>query len=92
VAGVFQQILKAFFKTFLREGIVNSSTQKAIKIYQTDGNYPGFYRNFVGHSDNGRSSLRLANTFSLKIVSIKLDDTRISAGDSICCQALLFAW
>jgi hypothetical protein len=47
-------------KTFLREGIVNSSTQKAIKIYQTDGNYPGFYRNFVGHSDNGRSSLRLA--------------------------------
>ncbi|SSC08962.1 RHS repeat-associated core domain-containing protein [bacterium endosymbiont of Bathymodiolus sp. 5 South] len=70
-------------KTFLREGIVNSSTQKAIKIYQTDGNYPGFYRNFVGHSDNGRSSLRLANTFSLKIVSIKLDDTRISAGDSI---------
>jgi uncharacterized protein (AIM24 family) len=38
---------------------------------------------FVGSSDNGRSSLRLANTFSLKIVSIKLDDTRISAGDSI---------
>jgi hypothetical protein len=51
-------------------------------IYRTDGNYLGFYRNFVGRSDNGRSSLRLANTFSLKITSIKLDDTRISAGDS----------
>jgi hypothetical protein len=51
-------------KTFLREGIVNPSTQKAIKIYRTDGNYLGFYRNFVGRSDNGRSSLRLANTFS----------------------------
>jgi hypothetical protein len=63
VAGVFQQILKAFLvlniaisyqylgmtkivgalnmlpKTFLREGIVNPSTQKAIKIYRTDGNW-----------------------------------------------------
>jgi hypothetical protein len=58
-----------------REGIVNSSTQKAIKIYQTDGNYPGFYRNFVGHSDNGRSSLRLANAFKSEVqfLSLKFD-------------------
>jgi hypothetical protein len=56
---------------------------KAIEIYKADGDYPKFYRNFVGNSDNGRSSLRLANTFSLKINSIKLDDTRISAGDNV---------
>jgi uncharacterized protein (AIM24 family) len=36
-----------------------------------------------GGSNNGRSSLRIANTFSLKIVSIKLDDTNISIDDSV---------
>jgi hypothetical protein len=56
-------------KTFLREGISNPSTKKAIEIYRADGNHPKFYRNFVGSSDNGRSSLRIANTFSLEIVS-----------------------
>ncbi|VVH58594.1 hypothetical protein BSPCLSOX_739 [uncultured Gammaproteobacteria bacterium] len=70
-------------QTFLREGISNTSAKEAIEIYKADGDYPKFYRNFVGNSDNGRSSLRLANTFSLKITSIKLDDTRISAGDSV---------
>jgi hypothetical protein len=29
-------------KTFLREGIVNPSTEEAIKIYRADGNYPKF--------------------------------------------------
>jgi hypothetical protein len=38
------------------------------EIYRADGNYPKFYRNFVGSSDNGRSSLRITNTFSLEIV------------------------
>ncbi|VVM27394.1 hypothetical protein BSPWISOXPB_10366 [uncultured Gammaproteobacteria bacterium] len=62
-------------KTFLREGISNPSTKKAIEIYRADGNYPKFYRNFVGSSDNGRSSLRIANTFSLEIVSIKMSSS-----------------
>ncbi|CAC9992775.1 hypothetical protein [uncultured Gammaproteobacteria bacterium] len=70
-------------KIFLREGIVNPSTNKVIEIYRADGNYPRFYRNFVSGSDNGRSSLRIANTFSLEIASIKLDDTKISVDDSI---------
>jgi RHS repeat-associated protein len=70
-------------KTFLREGISNPSTKKAIEIYRADGNYPKFYRNFVGSSDNGRSSLRITNTFSLEIVSIKLDNTKINIDDSI---------
>ncbi len=69
-------------KTFLREGIVNPSTEEAIKIYRADGNYPKFYRNFASGSDNGRSSLRIANTFSLKIASIKLD-VKISIYDSV---------
>jgi hypothetical protein len=38
-----------------------------------DRNYPRFYRNFLIESDNGRPSLRLANTFSLEIISIKLE-------------------
>jgi hypothetical protein len=33
---------------------------------------PRFYRNFLIKSDNGRFSLRVANTFSLEITSIKL--------------------
>ena len=70
-------------KIFLREGMVNPNTNKIIKIYQADGDYQKFYRNFVGGSNNGRSSLRIANTFSLKIVSIKLDDTNISIDDSV---------
>jgi hypothetical protein len=52
-------------QTFLREGISNTSAKEAIEIYKADGDYPKFYRNFVGNSDNGRSSSRLANTFSL---------------------------
>jgi hypothetical protein len=43
---------------------------KAIKIYRADGNYPKFYRNFLIKSDNGRSSLRITNTFSLKVTFI----------------------
>jgi hypothetical protein len=54
-----------------REGISNTSAKEAIEIYKADGDYPKFYRNFVGNSDNGRASLRLANTFCLKITSIK---------------------
>jgi hypothetical protein len=38
-----------------------------------DRNYPRFYRNFLIESDNGRPSLRLANTFSIEITSIKLE-------------------
>jgi hypothetical protein len=56
-------------KTFLREGISNPSTKKAIEIYQADGNYPKFYRNFVGSSDNGRSSLPEMQFLSLKFDS-----------------------
>jgi hypothetical protein len=42
-------------KIFLREGMVNPNTNKIIKIYQADGDYQKFYRNFVGGSNNGRS-------------------------------------
>jgi hypothetical protein len=62
---VFQQILKAF--------LVLNIGKRYHKYYRADGNYPKFYRNFASGSDNGRSSLRIANTFSLKIASIKLD-------------------
>ncbi len=62
-------------KTMLRNNIVNPSTEEAIKIYQADKNYLNFYRNFLIESDNGRSSLRIANTFSLKVVSIQLKDS-----------------
>ena len=59
-------------KTILNETIINDSTNEAIKIYKVDINYPRFYRNFLIKSDNGRFSLRVANTFSLEITSIKL--------------------
>jgi hypothetical protein len=70
-------------KIMLQQNISNPSAKEAMEIYRTDRNYPKFYRNFVGSSDNGRSSLRLANTFSLKIVSIKLDDTKIGVDSSV---------
>jgi RHS repeat-associated protein len=68
-------------KTILNKTITNESTNEAIKIYQADRNYPKFYRNFLTKSDNGRFSLRVANTFSLETTSIKLknngDDIRL---------------
>ena len=68
-------------KTILDEIITNDSTNEAIKIYQADRNYPKFYRNFLKNSDNGRFSLKVTNTFSLKTTSIKLknngDDIRL---------------
>ena len=39
---------------------------------QTDRN---FYRNFLINSDNGRSSLRITNTFSLEVASVELEAT-----------------
>jgi hypothetical protein len=39
-------------------------------------NYPKFYRNFLKNSDNGRFSLKVTNTFSLKTTSIKLKNSR----------------
>jgi hypothetical protein len=62
--------LNMLHKIILRHNIINPSTEEAIKIYQTDRNYLNFYRNFLIESDNGRSSLRIANTFSLKVVSM----------------------
>ncbi|SSC07174.1 hypothetical protein BTURTLESOX_1603 [bacterium endosymbiont of Bathymodiolus sp. 5 South] len=59
-------------KKILRQNITNHSTNEVIKIYQTDRNYPRFYNNFLRNSDNGRSSLRITNTFSLEVTSIKL--------------------
>ncbi|CAC9536018.1 hypothetical protein [uncultured Gammaproteobacteria bacterium] len=59
-------------KTMLRQNITNSSTNEVIKIYKTDRNYPRFYNNFLRNSDNGRSSSRITNTFSLEVTSIKL--------------------
>jgi hypothetical protein len=50
-------------KTILDEIITNDSTNEAIKIYQTDRNYPKFYRNFLKNSDNGRFSLKVTNTY-----------------------------
>jgi hypothetical protein len=46
------------------------ASNEVIKIYQTDRNYPRFYNNFLRNSDNGRSSLRITNTFSLEVTSI----------------------
>jgi hypothetical protein len=70
VVGALQQILKAFLVSNIG--------------YQTDRNYPKFYRNFLKNSDNGRFSLEVTNTFSLKTTSIKLknngDDIRLYLG------------
>jgi RHS repeat-associated protein len=60
-------------KTILRQSITNPSTNEAIEIYLADRNYSNFYRNFLIKSDNGRSSLRIANTFSLKVASVELE-------------------
>jgi hypothetical protein len=60
-------------KTILRQSITNPSTNEAIEIYLADRNYSNFYRNFLIKSDNGRSSLRTANTFSLKVASVELE-------------------
>jgi hypothetical protein len=50
-----------------RGSSTNPSTNEAIEIYKMDRNYPRFYRNFLIESNNGRPSLRLANTFSLLV-------------------------
>ncbi len=60
-------------KTMLRQSITNPSTNEAIEIYLADRNYPKFYRNFLIKSDNGRSSLRITNTFSLKVASVEFE-------------------
>ncbi|CAC9570535.1 RHS repeat-associated core domain-containing protein [thiotrophic endosymbiont of Bathymodiolus puteoserpentis (Logatchev)] len=60
-------------KTMLRQSIINPSTQEAMRIYRTDKNYSRFYHNFLIESDNGRSSLRIANTFSLEVSSVELE-------------------
>jgi hypothetical protein len=60
-------------KTILRQSITNPSTNEAIEIYLADRNYSNFYRNFLIKSDNGRSSLRISNTFSLKVASVELE-------------------
>ncbi|VVH64316.1 hypothetical protein BSPLISOX_2317, partial [uncultured Gammaproteobacteria bacterium] len=60
-------------QTMLRQSITNPSTNEAIEIYQADRNYPKFYRNFLIKSDNGRSSLRITNTFSLKVASVEFE-------------------
>ena len=60
-------------KTILRQSITNPSTNEAIEIYLADRNYPKFYRNFLIKSDNGRSSLRITNTFSLKVASVEFE-------------------
>ncbi|VVM18580.1 hypothetical protein BSPWISOXPB_3499, partial [uncultured Gammaproteobacteria bacterium] len=46
-----------------------------MEIYRADRNCPKFYRNFLIKSDNGRSSLRITNTFSLKVDSVELEAT-----------------
>jgi hypothetical protein len=40
-------------KIMLQQNISNPSAKEAMEIYRTDRNYPKFYRNFVGSSDNG---------------------------------------
>jgi hypothetical protein len=60
-------------KTMLRQSITNPSTNEAIEIYLADSNYPKIYRNFLIKSDNGRSSLRIPNTFSLKVASVEFE-------------------
>jgi hypothetical protein len=43
-----------------------------------------FYRNFLIKNDNGRSSLRIANTFSLKVDSVELEATGINLHCFVC--------
>ena len=62
-------------QTMLQQNITNPSTNEAMEIYRADRNYPKFYRNFLIKSDNGRSSLRIANTFSLEVDSVELEAT-----------------
>ncbi len=62
-------------KTMLQQNITNPSTNVAMEIYRANRNYPNFYRNFLINSDNGRSSLRITNTFSLEVASVELEAT-----------------
>ncbi|SSC08931.1 RHS repeat-associated core domain-containing protein [bacterium endosymbiont of Bathymodiolus sp. 5 South] len=62
-------------QTMLQQNITNPSANEAMEIYRADRNYPKFYRNFLIKSDNGRSSLRITNTFSLKVDSVELEAT-----------------
>jgi hypothetical protein len=51
------------------------STNIEMEIYRADRNYPNFYSNFLINRDNGRSSLRITNTFSLEVASVELEAT-----------------
>ncbi|SGZ99442.1 insecticidal toxin complex protein [Bathymodiolus thermophilus thioautotrophic gill symbiont] len=59
-------------RTFLREGISNALANIIIMTYEFDRNYLTFRKDFLYESDNGRSSLRIAHAFSLKVASIEL--------------------
>jgi hypothetical protein len=54
--------------------------------------YVCFYNNFLRNSDNGRSSLRITNTFSLEVTSIKLksigNDIRLHLKSKIVCAVV----
>jgi len=59
-------------KTFLRKRISNDLANIIITTYESDQNYLTFRKVFLNESDNGRSSLRIAYAFGLKVTSIEL--------------------
>jgi hypothetical protein len=50
-------------KTFFRSTIANISTTSVIQHYKNTGDYLKFFNDFIGETDNGRSSTRIADAF-----------------------------
>jgi len=62
-------------KTLVRNRITNKAANTIINAYKENGDYPEFKRFFVGSTDNGRSSSRVADALGLNITSIELNRT-----------------
>ncbi|MBA5249016.1 MAG: RHS repeat-associated core domain-containing protein [Gammaproteobacteria bacterium] len=60
-------------KTFLRSTIEGADAQKILNQYKSQGNSAKFLDDFTHQTVNGRSSVRVADAFGLKITSIDLD-------------------
>ncbi|AYQ56510.1 hypothetical protein MS2017_0782 [Bathymodiolus thermophilus thioautotrophic gill symbiont] len=56
---------------FVRKKIKSAFVQAIIATYEANQNYPKFKKVFLNESDNGRSSVRIAHVFGLKVISIE---------------------
>ncbi len=64
-------------KTFLRKNVSNKLAKSVMAHYRAHDDYRQFFCDFVGGTDNGRSSSRVADALGLEIVTIRLERNNV---------------